>query len=104
MSSTAPPRNVLESLEIIARYVPTSPTDAPAEFVRDLAHRWKERGGLVAGKPRHSDRYLDDLLRALATSIRSLTPKLARRTNLEPSDADLLVRVLLSHWHYVGDR
>ncbi len=103
MSSSVPTKNVLESLEIIAKYVPTSPADAPAEFVRELAHRWKERGGLVAGKPRHSDRYLDDLLRALGTPIRSLTPKLARRTNLKPSDADVLVGVFLSHWHYVGD-
>jgi hypothetical protein len=104
MSSSAPTKNLLESLEIIAKYVPTSPADAPAEFVRELAHRWKERGGLVAGKPRHSDRYLDDLLRALGTPIRSLTPKLVGRTNLKPADADVLVRVFLSHWHYVGDQ
>lgn len=103
MNSTAPSKNVRESLEIIARHVPTSPADAPAEFVRDLAHRWKERGGLVAGKPRHSDRYLDDLLRALGTPIRSLTPKLVGRTNLKPEDAGVLVRLFLSHWHYVGD-
>jgi hypothetical protein len=102
MNSVAPAK-LQKSLEIIAQFVPTSPTDEPAEFVRDLAHRWKERGGLVAGKPRHSDRYLDDLLRARGTPIRSLTPKLVRRTNLKPADADVLVRVFLSHWHYVGE-
>jgi hypothetical protein len=97
---------VQKSLEIIAQFVPTSPTDAPAQFVRDLAHYWKERGGRIAGKPRHSDRYLDDLLRARGTPIRSLIPKLTRKTkktNLKPADADVLVRVFLSHWHYVGD-
>jgi hypothetical protein len=99
----ATPSKVQKSLEIIAQSVPTSPTDAPAKFVRDLAHRWKERGGLVAGKPRHSDRYLDDLLRALGTPIRSLIPKLGGKTNLKPADADVLVHVFLSHWHYVGD-
>ena len=101
--NSATPAKLQKSLEIIAQFVPTSPTDAPAEFVRDLAHRWKERGGLVAGKPRHSDRYLDNLLRALGTPIKSLIPKLVRRTNLKPADADVLVRVFLSHWHYVED-
>ena len=36
---------------------------------------------MVAGKPRHSDRYLDDLLRGQGTLIKSLTPKLVGRTN-----------------------
>jgi hypothetical protein len=102
MNAVASPK-VMESLEIIAQYVSTSPTEAPAEFVRDLGQRWKERGGLVAGKPRHSDRYLDDLLRWQGTPIRSLTPKLVGRTNLKPADADVLVRLFLSHWEYVGD-
>jgi hypothetical protein len=103
MSSTAPPKNVPESLEVIAKYVSASAADAPVEFVRDLAHRWKERGGLIAGKPRHSDRYLDDLLRALGTPIKSLTPKLVGRTNLRPADASVLVHLFLTHWDYIGD-
>jgi len=102
MNAVASPK-VLESLEIIAEYVSTSPAEAPAEFVRDLAQRWKEKGGTVAGKPRHSDRYLDDLLRWQGTPIRSLTPKLVGRTNLKAADADVLVRLFLSHWEYVGD-
>jgi hypothetical protein len=102
MNSAASPK-VLQSLEIIAQYVPASATEAPAEFVIGLAQRWKERGGLLAGKPRHSDRYLDDLLRGLGTPIRSLTPKLVGRTNLKPADADVLVRLFLSHWDYIGD-
>ncbi len=99
----ATPSKVQKSLGIIAQFVPISPTEAPAQFVRDLAHRWKERGGLVAGKPRHSDRYLDDLLRTRGTPVRSLIPKLTGRTNLRPADADALVRVFLSHWRYVGN-
>jgi hypothetical protein len=102
MNSVASPK-VLQSLEIIAQYVSTSPTEAPVEFVRDLAQRWKERGGFLSGKPRHSDRYLDDLLRWQGTPIRSLTPKLVGRTNLKAADADVLVRLFLSHWEYVGD-
>jgi len=102
MNSIASPK-VLESLEIIAQYVLTSATEAPVEFVRDLAQRWKEKGGFLSGKPRHSDRYLDDLLRWQGTPIRSLTPKLVGRTNLKAADADVLVRLFLSHWEYVGD-
>jgi hypothetical protein len=103
MNSVVSHKNVLESLGIIAKYVSTSPTDAPGQFVINLAHRWKERGGLVAGKPRHSDRYLDDLLRGQGTPIKSLTPKLVGRTHIKPADADVLVRLFLSHWDYIGD-
>src|SRR5215471_19840703 len=102
MNAEASPK-VLESLQIIARHVSASPTDAPVEFVRELAQRWKEGGGYLSGKPRHSDRYLDDLLRWQGTPIRSLTPKLVGRTNLKPADADVLVRLFLSHWEYTGD-
>jgi len=102
MNAEASPK-VLESLQIIARHVSASPADAPVEFVRELAQRWKDRGGYLSGKPRHSDRYLDDLLRWQGTPIRSLTPKLVGRTNLKPADADVLIRLFLSHWDYVGD-
>lgn len=102
MSSSLAHKNLMDSFGIIAEFVSSSPADEPAQFVLDLAHRWKERGGIVAGKPRHSDRYLDDLLRALGTPIKSLTPKLVGRTHLRPADAGVLVRLFLSHWDYVG--
>jgi DNA-binding transcriptional LysR family regulator len=102
-NSANSPTQIPEILEVIAKYVPTSPTEAPVEFVRDLGRRWKEGGGLIAGKPRHSHRYLDDLLRARGTPIKSLVPKLVGRTNLRPADADVLVRLFLSHWDYIGD-
>ena len=103
MNSVASHENVLEAIELIAEYVSASPADEPVEFVRDLARRWKERGGTVAGKPRHSDRYLDDLLRGQGTPIKSLTPKLVGRTHLKSTDAGVLVRLFLSHWDYIGD-
>jgi hypothetical protein len=96
-------KNIGAPLEMIAAFSAVSATDEPVQFVRDLAHRWKERGGTVAGKSRHSDRYLDDLLRLHGTPIKSLTPKLAGRTNLKPADAGVLLRLFLSHWEYVGD-
>ena len=102
MASVAAPK-VLQSLEIIAKYVTGNPAETPVEFVRELAHHWKERGGLVAGKPRHSDRYLDDVLRWQGTPVKSLTPKLVGRTHLKPADAGVLIRLFLSHWDYVGD-
>jgi hypothetical protein len=102
MSSSLAHRTLMDSFGIIAEYVSSSAADEPAQFVLDLARCWKERGGTVAGKPRHSDRYLDDLLRALGTPIKSLTPKLVGRTHLKPADAGVLLRLFLSHWDYVG--
>jgi hypothetical protein len=102
--NTAPSQeNVAQSLEIIAKYVSADPAGAPAQFVMELAHQWKLRGGLVAGKPRHSDRYLDALLRRNGTPIRSLTPKLAGKTQIKPGDAEELVRLFLTLWDYAGD-
>jgi hypothetical protein len=58
----------------------------------------------VAGRPRHSDRYLDGLLKSRGTPVRSLIAKLAGKMALEPEDADALVQLCLLCWHYVGDR
>jgi hypothetical protein len=95
--------DVADALEIIAKYVSADPAETPAQFVMKLAQKWKEGGGLVAGKPRHSDRYLDSLLRRRGTPIRSLTPKLNGKTQIKASDAEELVRLFLTHWEYVGD-
>ena len=103
MVSVASHESILESLEKIRQFVSANPADRPAQFVLDLARAWKEKGGTVAGKPRHSDRYLDDLLRGLGTPVKSLTPKLAGRTQLRPADAGVLVHLFLSHWDYSGD-
>jgi hypothetical protein len=103
MITVASHERILESLEKIRQFVSSNPADRPAQFVLDLARAWKDRGGTVAGKPRHSDRYLDDLLRGLGTPVRSLTPKLAGRTHLRAADAGVLVHLFLSHWDYIGD-
>jgi hypothetical protein len=103
MNSGEQNQNISRSLEIIAKYVAFYPASDPVRFVLDLAHHWKERGGALAGKARHSDRYLVELLRLHGTQVKSLTPKLAGRTHLKPTDAESLVRVFLSHWDYVGD-
>jgi hypothetical protein len=103
--STKKRENVLyRALASIAEYDATIvPTDEPAQFVRQLGFRWKERGGRVAGKPRHTDQYLERLLTWRDTPVRSLTSKLAGKTNLRPEDADALVQVFLSFWHYTGE-
>jgi hypothetical protein len=103
MNTVPSQKDVAESLEIIAKYVSAHPAETPALFVTELAQRWKGRGGLVAGKPRHSDRHLDTLLRRRGTPIRSLTPKLNGKTQIKPDDAEELIRVFLTHWDYVGD-
>src|SRR5215467_5278277 len=54
MNTTIPPK-LQKSFEIITSCgVAASPVETPAEFVRELAQRWKERGGFLSGKPRHS--------------------------------------------------
>ena len=81
----------------------SSPAPDPAQFVLALHRSWKERGGTVAGKSRHSDRQLNELLVKQGSVVRSLTPKLAGKTRLKSHDARALLRLFLSHWDYVGD-
>jgi hypothetical protein len=73
-----------------------------AHFVLALGRLWKERGGTVAGKLRHSDRHLNELLKQQGTIVRSLTPKLAGKTRLKRDDATALLRLFLSHWNYLS--
>jgi hypothetical protein len=92
------------ALSIIAEYgVTVVPADEPAEFVLHLSRQWKKRGGKVAGRRRHSDRYLDGLLKLRGTPVQSLSPKLTGKADLQPKDADALIRLYLSCWDYVGD-
>jgi len=93
------------ALSSIAAYgITVAPIDQPAQFVRELSLHWRNRGGRVAGRPRHSDRYLDNLLKLRGTPVRSLAAKLAGKMTFEPDDADALVRLCLLCWHYVDDR
>jgi hypothetical protein len=96
-------QNISRSLQLIAKFVAADPANEPVRFVLDLAHYWKKGGGTVAGKPRHSDRYLNDLLQLQGTPVKSLRPKLTNRTNLKPADAQVLLELFLSHWKYIGD-
>jgi hypothetical protein len=74
-----------------------------AQFVLALGRLWKDRGGKVAGKLRHSDRQLNELLKKQGTIVRSLTPKLAGKTKLKPDDGTALLRLFLTHWNYMGE-
>jgi hypothetical protein len=92
------------AFKIIEKYAfASNPAVDPAQFVLALHRSWKEKGGMVAGKSRHSDRQLNELLVKQGTVVRSLTPKLAGKTRLKPHDARALLRLFLSHWEYVGD-
>jgi hypothetical protein len=96
-------QSIPTSLQIIAKFVAANPASEPVRFVLDLAQYWKKGGGTVAGKPRHSDRYLNELLQLRGSRVKSLRPKLINRTNLKPDDAQALVELFLSHWKYIGD-
>lgn len=74
------------------------PGDSPDLFVRQLHRAWKEKGGIVAGKARHSDRFLDEKLKANNTPVRSLSPKLAGKTRIKPRDGRWLVDFFLLNW------
>jgi hypothetical protein len=103
MNSAELNQNISRSFRMIENFVSVDPAREPVRFVLDLANYWKKGGGKVAGKPRHSDRYLNDLLQLQGTPVKSLRPKLDNRTNLKPGDAQALLKLFLSHWKYVGD-
>jgi hypothetical protein len=101
--SAAEQQKNVAAVEQLGERIGVSPALQPAQFIRGLARQWKQFGGTTAaGKARHSDRYLDSLLRGQGTPIRSLIPKLGGRTNFKPADASILARFFLSHWQYVG--
>lgn len=70
----------------------------PEEIVRRLHKEWKRQGGVLKGKPRHSDRFLQERLTVNKTPIASLTPKLVGKTQIKRGDAEALLRFLLSNW------
>lgn len=80
------------------------PAQNPGDFVRVVCRQWKADGGKTAGKPRHSDRYLDEQLKTQGTPVRSLTPKLIGKTNIGPDDGAALIRYFLSNWPEPGEK
>ncbi len=81
---------------------PLDPMEQPEQFVRDVHKQWRSEGGRAAGKPRHSDRFLDDKLKQAKTPIRSLTPKLTGKTRIKPRDGATLIRYFLTNWPETG--
>ena len=77
--------------------LPEEVSDAQA-YLRDLHKAWKIGGGISGGKPRHSDRFLTDQLKAQGKIVRSLTPKLAGNTRIKPQDAEILTQYFLAKW------
>lgn len=77
-------------------------TDAQA-LLRNIHRTWKAAGGTVGGKPRHSDRFLTEQLKAQNTVVRSLTPKLAGSTRIKKQDAEILAAYFLFNWPQTTD-
>ena len=101
MSHAVKNEAVLESFEKLHKSVPELADIAsvpPEDFIREIHRAWKEGGGLLSGKPRHSDRFLDDRLKTAKTPVRSLTPKLVGKTRIKVDDAEKLLRFLLTNW------
>lgn len=81
--------------------LPDEVGDAQA-YLRDLHKAWKIGGGISGGKPRHSDRFLTEQLKAQGKIVRSLTPKLVGNTRIKPHDAEILSRYFLANWPTEG--
>jgi hypothetical protein len=80
-----------------------APDENAQQFVRDVNRQWKEEGGKLAGKVRHSDRFLEDQLREKKTPIKSLVPKLSGKTNISATDAEVLLRYFFTYWPHNVD-
>lgn len=92
-------QQVAEALEKLSdRLDVGDPADNPADYIRAIHAAWKQEGGLLSGKPRHSDRFLAENLNRLKTPVRSLTPKLVGKTRIKGNDATALLRYLLTNW------
>jgi hypothetical protein len=72
--------------------------DQSEKLVRAIHRAWKDAGGTVNGKPRHSDRFLVDQLKASGFDVKSLTPKLVGRTRIKGEDASILIKHFLAFW------
>lgn len=70
----------------------------PEELTLAVHRAWKSAGGILLGKPRHSDRFLAEELRAARTPVKSLTPKLKKLTRLKPGDVRALLTLFFSKW------
>ena len=105
MAPSKAKENVLNAaLKLISGHVESvsDPTENPEQYIRDIHRQWRGIGGRVAGKPRHSERYLDDRLREANKAVRSLNPKLLGRTRMRPKDASNLVSLMLTFWPAPG--
>jgi hypothetical protein len=74
----------------------------PDQLTRAVARAWKDAGKTLNGKPRHSDRFLAEQLKAQGAEVKSLTPKLVGKTRLRPEDASILLHYFLSQWPREG--
>jgi hypothetical protein len=83
--------------------ISSDPSERPQQFVREMHKQWRKSGGRVGGKPRHSDRYLDDRLKEAGMPVRSLTSKLIGRTRMRGGDVSTLVQFFLSQWPTVSE-
>ena len=103
MNKSAPIAGIPDAVAALHRKLALPETVGDAQtYLRDLHKAWKTAGGSLGGKPRHSDRFLSEQLKAQGTVVRSLTPKLAGHTRIKPHDSEILVRYFLANWPQGG--
>jgi len=100
MSLTGEEEDSKEIFKELQRFIPSIEdiTSDPQALILGVHRKWKEEGGLLSGKPRHSDRFLDDQLKLKNKPVRSLTPKLVGKTRLRAEDAEKLLGYFLTNW------
>ena len=103
MNKREPIAGILNAVAALRKQLalPEEVGDAQA-YLRDLHKAWKIGGGISGGKPRHSDRFLAEQLKAQGKIVRSLTPKLVGNTRIKPQDAEILTQYFLANWPKEG--
>ena len=84
--------------------VPDKIVDRPGKFFREFYEAWYENGGLEGGKPRNSIRRMRNEWLVGDSAVPSLHPKLQGEVKLRRRDVDILTRLFLARWEYVGSR
>jgi hypothetical protein len=87
------PARLIEAAPDVAK-----PAQGGEQITLAVHKAWKTAGGVLAGKPRHSDRFLTDELKAAGHAVKSLTPKLKGQTRIKPEDARILLSHFFSNW------
>jgi hypothetical protein len=79
---------------------PDCVTETPGAFLWEVYKVWLDQGGQDGGKNRNSIRRMRDTWLTGKHEVKSLHPKLSGRVRLSRRDAEALIWLFLTKWHY----